>query len=110
MMFLAGNDDFGFGGFVAGIIGIGILMLAVCWIVFPFIVITKFNDLIRDVRARRVEVKTKQNEENAGPPPGRTLNLNGREEARADRLQDRPASGRSLPFPESRGLDFARDG
>jgi hypothetical protein len=64
MMFLAENDGLAFGGFLAGIIGLGALMLALCWIVFPFIVVGKFNSLIREVRSLRAELKTKK-EENA---------------------------------------------
>jgi hypothetical protein len=73
MMFLADNDGV-FGGLAAGIIGIGILMLALCWIVFPLIVVAKFNVLIREVRALRGDIQ-KGKEENVQRP---TLNVQSR--------------------------------
>jgi hypothetical protein len=68
MKFLQVLADENSGYYFTGIVGlvIGVLALALCllWLFFPFIVITKFNDLIREVRALRGEIR----KENADPP------------------------------------------
>jgi hypothetical protein len=58
----------------AAIMAIGALVLAVTWIIFPFIVISKFNELIRINREILTELKTnhesrKAGTEKAAPPP-----------------------------------------
>jgi hypothetical protein len=67
-----GGYDYYFTGIFGAVIVIAGIVLIVCWIALPFIIITKFNDLIREVRALRGEVrgqKTETEHRDAKVPP-----------------------------------------
>ena len=80
MMTLAAMGDDAFGG----LLGLAMLVIGIVWVVFPFIVVEKFNHLIRlsraimkeqqasnamlgEIRDRQPEVKGQNSE--AKPPP-----------------------------------------
>lgn len=62
-MFLAQTDS-GAGYYPLGIFGLilgfSVLFVAVVWIVFPFLVNAKFNQLIREMRGLRADLKGKE--------------------------------------------------
>lgn len=66
LQIVAANETAGGGGFgyyLYGLIGLLIIFVAVVWIVFPFLVNAKFNELIREVRAMRGEMRGLKTEE-----------------------------------------------
>jgi len=66
-MIAAAWDEFGSGlaGIVVLLIALAILVLTVLWIIFPIIVISKFNDLLtvqREIRAALLSANAAQSE------------------------------------------------
>jgi len=39
-----------FGGLIGLCVGIFVIILAIAWLIFPFIVVSKFNQIIRELR------------------------------------------------------------
>jgi hypothetical protein len=77
-MIAAAGAEF-FTGLFGTLLTVGILALVIAWVIFPFIVITKFNDLLKVEReamnARREIAKALQwmvdnwRDEGSKPPP-----------------------------------------
>jgi len=68
MFFLAQADNSGaffFTGIIGSILGFSVVFVAVVWIVFPLIVNSKFNALIREVRNLRTELKMRRDADRA---------------------------------------------
>jgi len=60
-MLAAADDGYGYysTGLLGLVIGFMILFVSIVWIVFPFLVNAKFNQLIREVKALRGEMQKK---------------------------------------------------
>jgi hypothetical protein len=77
-MIAAAGDQF-FGGAIATLLGLLILALAILWVIFPIVVLSKFNELLkieREAMRARIEVaKALQwivdnwKDEGSKPPP-----------------------------------------
>jgi len=77
-MIAAAGDQF-FGGAIAILLGLLILALAILWVIFPVVVLSKFNELLkieREAMRARIEVaKALQwivdnwKDEDSKPPP-----------------------------------------
>jgi uncharacterized protein YacL len=54
-----------FGGFIGLIIGLLVLVLAIMWLIFPVLVLSKFNELLqvqREIRAALLSANVAQSE------------------------------------------------
>ena len=78
-MIAAAGDQF-FGGAIAILLGLLILALAILWVIFPVVVLSKFNELLkieREAMRARVEVAKAlqwivnnwKDEDSKSPPP-----------------------------------------
>jgi hypothetical protein len=71
MFLLAQTDTSGpmlFTGIFGWLVAFLTLFVAIVWIIFPFLVNSKFNTLIREMRNLRAELKTRRDEDKAGKP------------------------------------------
>ena len=53
-------------GIVGMLLALAVAIVVIIWILFPFIVNAKFNELIREVRALRTDVNTQRSGESRG--------------------------------------------
>src|SRR2546423_15614878 len=56
-LFMASSDSDAVTGLFSGVFGLFLLVLGIAWLIFPFIVISKFNELLRVQRHATLQIQ-----------------------------------------------------